>query len=114
MNLSIWQFSSIIRVRVSLNWPKIFEISLSLSYMVSLTKRIYFISTKKRSNVKEHKNVPTQDFEDAVVTVALYVEGLRVGSVAILSQPFHKDVTMYGFTDGELLGGPIKNLYDFV
>lgn len=82
--------------------------------MVSLTKRIYFISTKKRSNVKEHKNVPTQDFEDAVVTVALYVEGLRVGSVAILSQAFHKDVTMYGFTDGELLVGPIKNLYDFV
>jgi hypothetical protein len=63
---------------------------------------------------KNIKNVPTQDFEDAVVTVALYVEGLRVGSVAILFQAFHKDVTMYGFTDGELLVGPIKNLYDFV
>ena len=30
------------------------------------------------------------------------------------SQAFHKDAVMYGFTNGELLGGPIKNLYDFV
>ena len=63
---------------------------------------------------KNIKNVPTQDYEDAVVTVALYVEGLRVGSVTVLSQAFHKDATMYGFTDGKLLHGPIKNLYDFV
>lgn len=63
---------------------------------------------------KNIKNVPTQDFEDAVVTVALYVEGLRVVSVAILSQAFHNDAIMYGFTDGKLLGGPIKNLYEFV
>ena len=58
--------------------------------------------------------MPTQDFEEVVVTVALYVECLRVGSVAILAQAFHKDFTMYGFTNGDLLGGPIKNLYYFV
>jgi hypothetical protein len=43
-----------------------------------------------------------------------YVEGLRVGSVDGVAEAFHKDATMYGFTNGELLGGPIKNLYDFV
>ena len=63
---------------------------------------------------KNIKNVPTQDYEDAVVTVALYVEGLRIGSVPVLSQAFHNDATMYGFTGGKLLHGPIKNLFEFV
>lgn len=63
---------------------------------------------------KNIKNVPTQDYEDAVITVALYVEGLRVGSVTVLSQAFHKDAAMYGITGGKLLHGAIKNLYDFV
>lgn len=82
--------------------------------MVSSIIRIYFTSTKRDPMSKNIKNVPTHDFEDAVVTVALYIEGLRIGSVAVLSQAFHKDATMYGFTDGKLLGGPIKNLYHFV
>jgi len=34
---------------------------------------------------KNIKNVSTQEYEDALVTVALYVEGLRVGSVPILT-----------------------------
>jgi hypothetical protein len=63
---------------------------------------------------KNTKTVPTQDFEDVVATVSRYVEGLRVGNVSGLSQAFHKDAVMYGFTNGELLGGPIQNLYDFV
>ena len=63
---------------------------------------------------KNIKTVPTKDFEDVVATVAKYVDGLRVGSVTGLVQAFHKDAVMYGFTNGELLGGPIKNLYDFV
>src|SRR5688500_17808209 len=63
---------------------------------------------------KNIKTVPTQDFEDVVATVAKYVEGLRVGDIASLTQAFHKDAIMYGITNGELLGGPIKNLYDFV
>ena len=63
---------------------------------------------------KNIKTVPTQDFEDVVATVAKYVEGLRVGNISSLTQAFHNDAVMYGFTNGELLGGPIKNLYDFV
>jgi Putative lumazine-binding len=63
---------------------------------------------------KNIKTVPTKDFEEVVATVAKYVEGLRVGSVAGLAQAFHKDAVMYGFTNDQLVGGPIKNLYDFV
>jgi Putative lumazine-binding len=63
---------------------------------------------------KNIKTVPTQDFEDVVATVAKYVEGLRVGKIASLSQAFHKDAVMYGLTNGEVLGGSIKNLYNFV
>jgi hypothetical protein len=63
---------------------------------------------------KNIKTVSTQDFEDVVANVAKYVEGLRVGDIASLTQAFHKDAIMYGITNGELLGGPIKNLYDFV
>lgn len=60
------------------------------------------------------KTVPTQDYEEVIATVAKYVEGLRVGSAGEVAGAFHKDAVMYGFTNGELLGGPIKNLYDFV
>ena len=63
---------------------------------------------------KNIKTVPTKDFEDVVATVDKYVEGLRVGSVAGLTQAFHKDAVMYGLINSELSGGPIKNLYDFV
>jgi len=63
---------------------------------------------------KNIKAVPTQDFEDVIATATKYVEGLRVGSPEGVAEAFHKDAVMYGFTNGELLGGPIKNLYDFV
>lgn len=63
---------------------------------------------------KNIKTVPTQDFKDVVETVAKYVDGLRIGKIPSLTQAFHRDAVMYGFTNGELLGGPIKNLYEFV
>ena len=63
---------------------------------------------------KNTKTVPTKDYEDVVATVSKYVEGLSVGSVTEISQAFHKEAIMYGFTDDKMLGGPIKNLYDFV
>jgi hypothetical protein len=63
---------------------------------------------------KNIKSVPTQDYEEVVSTVAKYVEGLRVGSADRVAEAFHMDAVMYGLTNGELLGGPIKNLYDFV
>jgi hypothetical protein len=59
------------------------------------------------------KITPTKDFEVVVATAAKYVENLRVGFVPSLAQALHKGPGIYGFTNGELLGPPIKNLHDF-
>ncbi|MNY11380.1 putative lumazine-binding protein [compost metagenome] len=63
---------------------------------------------------KNIKAVPTAEYNAVIATANQYVEGLRVGSAEVVAQAFHKDAVMFGFTNGELLGGPIKNLFDFV
>nr|WP_180205586.1 nuclear transport factor 2 family protein [Pseudomonas sp. SbOxS1]NYU05715.1 nuclear transport factor 2 family protein [Pseudomonas sp. SbOxS1] len=63
---------------------------------------------------KNIKAVPTSEYNAVIATANQYVEGLRVGSAEGVAQAFHKDAVMYGFTNCELLGGPIKNLFDFV
>lgn len=63
---------------------------------------------------KNIKAVPTSEHNAVIATANQYVEGLRVGSAEGVAQAFHKDAVMYGFTNGELLGGPIENLFDFV
>lgn len=64
--------------------------------------------------MKNIKIVSTQEYEQVIATAAKYVEGLRVGSVEGVAEAFHDDAVIYGITNGELLAGPIKNLYDFV
>ncbi|MGV1795134.1 nuclear transport factor 2 family protein [Rhizobium sp. A37_96] len=63
---------------------------------------------------KNIKTIPTSDFDDVIATVQHYVDGLKIGKSQDVARAFHKDAVMYGFTNGKLLGGPIKNLYDFV
>ena len=63
---------------------------------------------------KNIKAVPTSEYDAVIATANQYVEGLRVGSAEVVAQAFHKDAVMYGYTNGELLGGPIRNLFDFV
>lgn len=63
---------------------------------------------------KNIKAVPTSEYNAVIAIANQYVEGLRVGSAEGVAQAFHQDAVMYGFTKGELLGGPIKNLFDFV
>ncbi|WP_024646088.1 nuclear transport factor 2 family protein [Pseudomonas syringae] len=63
---------------------------------------------------KNIKAVPTEDYNAVIATAAKYVEGLRIGSVETIAEAFHADAVMYGFTNGQLLGGPISNLYSFV
>jgi hypothetical protein len=60
------------------------------------------------------KSVPTGDYDAVIATAQKYVDGLRIGSSEGVAQAFHKDAVMYGFTNGELLGGPISNLLEFV
>jgi len=66
------------------------------------------------STSKNIKTLPTQDFEDVVETVSKYVEGVCVSRIEGLTKAFHKDAVMHGFTNDNLLGGAIKNLYGFV
>lgn len=63
---------------------------------------------------KNIKAVPTAEYNAVIATANQYVAGLRIGSAQGVAQAFHKEAVMYGFTNGELLGGPIKNLFDFV
>ncbi|WP_460064287.1 nuclear transport factor 2 family protein [Pseudomonas sp. S2_H08] len=63
---------------------------------------------------KNIKAVPTAEYTAVIATANQYVEGLRGGDAQGVAQAFHKEAVMYGFTNGELLGGPIKNLFDFV
>ena len=63
---------------------------------------------------KNIKVVSTSDYDEVIKAADKYVYGLRTGSSGAVAQAFHKDAVMYGFTNGELLGGPIRNLYDFV
>lgn len=60
------------------------------------------------------KSIKTEEFERVAAAVQKYVDGLRAGSAAVVAEPFHRDAVMYGFTNSQLLSGPIKNLYDFV
>ncbi|MGF6401289.1 hypothetical protein ABH905_004955 [Pseudomonas frederiksbergensis] len=63
---------------------------------------------------KNIKAVPTAEYSAVIAVANQYVEGLRAGSTEGVAKAFHQDAVMYGFTNGQLLGGPIKNLFDFV
>lgn len=63
---------------------------------------------------KNIKAVPTHEYDAVIATANQYVEGLRTGNAQSVAQAFHQDAVMYGFTNGELLGGPINKLFDFV
>ncbi|PSN74917.1 hypothetical protein BS50DRAFT_643411 [Corynespora cassiicola Philippines] len=62
------------------------------------------------------KTISTSEYDDVIKTVNKYVEGLRVGSVEIASSAFHDDATMYGYVSmgGDMLAGPISNLWDYM
>ena len=63
---------------------------------------------------KNIKAVPTADYAAVIAVAQKYVDGLRAGSVEGVAEAFHQNAVMYGFTNGELMGGPIENLYSFV
>ncbi|RAI64801.1 hypothetical protein DOZ80_25375 [Pseudomonas fluorescens] len=63
---------------------------------------------------KNIKAVETIEYNAVVQVAEKYVDGLRLGNPERLAEAFHKDAVMYGFTNGELLGGSVNNLYEFV
>ena len=58
---------------------------------------------------------PPRTYEEVVSRLSRNMSrGCASAAPRASREAFHKDAVMYGFTNGELLGGPIKNLYDFV
>ncbi len=55
-----------------------------------------------------------KDIENISSVIQIYVEGGRKGNAAIMKRAFRKNATIHGHTDGGLLAGPIKMLYDWV
>lgn len=60
------------------------------------------------------KTVPTSDYDDVITTAQAYVDGLHVGDADATMHAFHPDAVMFGFTNGQLLGGTARNLHGFV
>ena len=61
------------------------------------------------------KVVSVDDYNAVLEAAHNYVEGLRTGDADTVAKAFHKEAIMYGLAGGKtLLGGPIRNLYDFV
>jgi hypothetical protein len=80
-----------------------------------ITRRASHQTTIKEELMSKNiKAVPTRDYDAVIAVAQKYVDGLRVGSPDGVAEAFHKEAVMYGFTNGELLGGPITNLFDFV
>jgi Putative lumazine-binding len=64
--------------------------------------------------LKKYKPVATGEYTAVVQVASQYVEGMRLGDSAVTSEAFHEEAIMYGFNDGQLVRGPIENLYDFI
>ncbi|MEP7008198.1 MAG: nuclear transport factor 2 family protein [Sphingomonas bacterium] len=60
------------------------------------------------------KTIPTSDYDAVVATAQTYVDGLRAGDADATMKAFHNDAVMFGFTNGELLGGTARNLHSFI
>jgi hypothetical protein len=60
------------------------------------------------------KTIATRDYDAVVATAQAYVDGLYAGDADATMRAFHPDAVMFGFTNGELLGGTARNLHDFI
>lgn len=58
--------------------------------------------------------VSANEYKDVANTVAKYVEAIRIGSVEMLADAFHKDAVTYGFVDGLFMGGSSNPTVDFI
>jgi hypothetical protein len=54
------------------------------------------------------------EYKAIAEVVDTYIDGGRQGSGEIMKKAFHPGANVYGFVDGQLVGGPIQKLYDLV
>ena len=62
----------------------------------------------------KQKMVSAREYKEVSDTVANYIEALRIGSVAMLADSFHKDSVTYGTVNGQLVGGASNPTADFI
>ena len=60
------------------------------------------------------KPMRVNEYNAVTATVLRYIEALRVGSVDMLTESFHKDAVTYGTVDGKLVGGANNPTADFI
>ncbi len=61
------------------------------------------------------KSVDKQkDIESISAVIDSYVEGGRKGDASIMRTAFHKNATIHGLANGNLFGGPIQIMFDWV
>ncbi len=63
---------------------------------------------------KEKVTRNPKDIEDISSVIQAYIDGGRKGDASIMKPSFRKNAIIHGHTDGGLLAGPIKMLYDWV
>ncbi len=69
---------------------------------------------KNQQKLKE-KSADNQKDIDAISSVInIYVEGGRKGDATIMKRAFRENATIHGHTEGGLLAGPIKLMFDFI
>jgi len=62
----------------------------------------------------EKRIVSINEYEAVVDVVNKYIKAIRVGSIDMLSESFHKDSVTYGFVNNKLLGGSSNPAIDFI
>ena len=65
-------------------------------------------------NPKEKSADDQKDFEAISSIIQIYVEGGRKGDASIMKRAFRENATIHGHTEGGLLAGPIKLMFDFI
>ena len=55
-----------------------------------------------------------KDLESISSVIESYVEGGRKGEASIMRTAFHKNATIHGLANGNLFGGPIQIMFDWV
>jgi len=55
-----------------------------------------------------------KDIEAITSVIHSYVEGGRKGDASIMKPAFHKNATIHGIVNGNLFGGPIQIMFDWV
>jgi len=55
-----------------------------------------------------------KEIESISSVIESYVEGGRKGDASIMKTAFHKNATIHGLANGNLFGGPIQIMFDWV